>query len=66
MRSRVGNNAAGLFVLPGESVTARQRVLDPANREAVSQLDRHFTISIVDCGASLDAPANTDGPGLLR
>jgi hypothetical protein len=40
MRSRVGNNAAGLFVLAGESVTAqRRRVLDPAiYREAVSQL----------------------------
>jgi len=54
MRSRVGNNAAGLFVLAGESATGRRRVLDPAiYREAVWQLDRHFTISIVDCGASL-------------
>jgi MinD-like ATPase involved in chromosome partitioning or flagellar assembly len=62
MRSRVGNNAAGLFVLAGESVTAqRRRVLDPAiYREAVSQLDRHFTISIVDCGASLDAPVTQE------
>jgi MinD-like ATPase involved in chromosome partitioning or flagellar assembly len=62
MRSRVGNNAAGLFVLAGESVTAqRRRVLDPAiYREAVSQLDRHFTISIVDCGTSLDAPVTQE------
>jgi MinD-like ATPase involved in chromosome partitioning or flagellar assembly len=61
MRSRVGNNAAGLFVLAGESATARRRVLDPAiYREAVSQLDRHFTISIVDCGSSLDAPVTQE------
>jgi MinD-like ATPase involved in chromosome partitioning or flagellar assembly len=62
MRSRVGNNTAGLFVLAGESVTAqRRRVLDPAiYREAVSQLDRHFTISIVDCGTSLDAPVTQE------
>jgi MinD-like ATPase involved in chromosome partitioning or flagellar assembly len=61
MRSRVGNNATGLFVLAGESATARRRVLDPATyREAVSQLDRHFTISIVDCGASLDAPVTQE------
>ncbi|MGZ4562235.1 MAG: MinD/ParA family ATP-binding protein [Mycobacterium sp.] len=62
IRTRVGNNSAGLFVLPGESDTApRRRVLDPAvYREAVSQLDRHFTISIVDCGASLDAPVTQE------
>ena len=57
IRTRVGNNAAGLFVLPGESSTARRRVLDPAiYREATAQLDRHFTISIVDCGSTLDSP----------
>jgi MinD-like ATPase involved in chromosome partitioning or flagellar assembly len=57
VRSRVGNNAVGLFVLPGESSTARRRVVDPAiYREAAARLDRHFTISIVDCGSSLDAP----------
>jgi MinD-like ATPase involved in chromosome partitioning or flagellar assembly len=61
MRSRVGNNAAGLFVLSGEPATARRRVLDPAiYREAVSQLDRHFTISIADCGSSLDAPVTQE------
>jgi MinD-like ATPase involved in chromosome partitioning or flagellar assembly len=61
MRSRVGNNAVGLFVLAGEPATARRRVLDPAiYREAVLQLDRHFTISIVDCGASLDAPVTQE------
>jgi MinD-like ATPase involved in chromosome partitioning or flagellar assembly len=61
VRSRVGNNADGLFVLAGESATARRRVLDPAiYREAAATLDRHFTISIVDCGASLDAPVTQE------
>jgi MinD-like ATPase involved in chromosome partitioning or flagellar assembly len=61
VRTRVGNNDDGLFVLAGETSTARRRVLDPAiYREAASQLDRHFTISIVDCGASLDAPVTQE------
>jgi MinD-like ATPase involved in chromosome partitioning or flagellar assembly len=56
VRSRVGNNAAGLFVLAGEASTARRRVLDPAiYREATGRLDRHFTISIVDCGSTMDS-----------
>ena len=56
VRSRVGNNASGLFVLAGESSTARRRVLDPAiYREATGRLDRHFTISIVDCGSTMDS-----------
>jgi MinD-like ATPase involved in chromosome partitioning or flagellar assembly len=57
VRSRVGNNAAGLFVLAGEQSTARRRVLDPAiYREATARLDNHFTISLVDCGSTLDSP----------
>jgi MinD-like ATPase involved in chromosome partitioning or flagellar assembly len=61
IRTRVGNNAAGLFVLPGESSTARRRVLDPAvYREATARLDRHFSISIVDCGSTLDAPVTQE------
>jgi MinD-like ATPase involved in chromosome partitioning or flagellar assembly len=61
VRSRVGNNDAGLFVLPGESSTARRRVLDPAiYREAATRLDRHFTISIVDCGSTLDSPVTQE------
>jgi MinD-like ATPase involved in chromosome partitioning or flagellar assembly len=58
VRSRVGNNAAGLFVLAGESSTSpRRRVVDPAvYREATTRLDNHFTISIIDCGSTLDAP----------
>ena len=61
VRSRVGNNAAGLFVLAGEASTARRRVLDPAiYREAASRLDRHFTISLVDCGSTMDSPVTQE------
>ena len=57
MRTRVGNNTAGLFVLAGETSTARRRVLDAAiYREATSRLDDHFTISIIDCGSTMDSP----------
>lgn len=61
LRSRVGNNAAGLFVLAGESSPARRRVLDPAiYREATSRLDRYFTISIVDCSSTMDSPVTQE------
>lgn len=61
LRTRVGNNAAGLFVLAGEPPTSRRRVLDPAvYREAALRLDRHFTISIVDCGSTMDAPVTQE------
>ena len=61
VRSRVGNNAAGLFVLAGEATPARRRVLDPAiYREATSRLDRYFTISIVDCSSTMDAPVTQE------
>ncbi|AGB26836.1 ATPase involved in chromosome partitioning (plasmid) [Mycobacterium sp. JS623] len=57
MRTRVGNNSAGLFVLAGETSTARRRALDPATyREAAARLDSHFTISIIDCGTTMDSP----------
>jgi MinD-like ATPase involved in chromosome partitioning or flagellar assembly len=57
LRTQVGNNADGLFVLPGESATAQRRVLDPAiYRQATARLDRHFTISILDCGPTVDSP----------
>lgn len=56
IRARVGANSAGLFVLPGEVNPARRRTLDPAvYRAAATQLDRHFTISMVDCGSTLDS-----------
>jgi MinD-like ATPase involved in chromosome partitioning or flagellar assembly len=61
VRSRVGNNAAGLFVLAGEATPARRRILDPAiYREATSRLDRHFTISIIDCSSTMDAPVTQE------
>ena len=61
VRSRVGSNSAGLFVLAGEQNVARRRVLDPAiYREATSRLDNHFTISIIDCGSTMDAPVTRE------
>ncbi len=61
VRSRVGSNAAGLFVLAGEAAPARRRVLDPAiYREATLRLDRYFTISIVDCSSTIDAPVTQE------
>jgi MinD-like ATPase involved in chromosome partitioning or flagellar assembly len=61
IRSRVGSNKSGLFVLAGESATARRRMLDPQiYREAVAQLDRYFTLSIVDCGSTMDAPVTRE------
>jgi MinD-like ATPase involved in chromosome partitioning or flagellar assembly len=61
VRTRVGSNRAGLFVLAGDAATARRRVLDPAiYREATTQLDKHFTLSIVDCGSSLDSPVTQE------
>jgi MinD-like ATPase involved in chromosome partitioning or flagellar assembly len=61
MRTRVGNNNSGLFVLAGETSTARRRVLDAAiYREATTRLDNHFTISIVDCGSTLDSPVTQE------
>ncbi|MGZ5397471.1 MAG: nucleotide-binding protein [Mycobacterium sp.] len=61
IRSRVGNNSAGLFVLAGEGTPARRRVLDPAiYREATSRLDRYFTISIIDCSSTMDTPVTQE------
>jgi MinD-like ATPase involved in chromosome partitioning or flagellar assembly len=61
IRSRVGSNKVGLFVLAGEAATARRRVLDAdIYREATTQLDKHFTLSIVDCGSSLDSPVTQE------
>jgi MinD-like ATPase involved in chromosome partitioning or flagellar assembly len=61
IRSRVGSNKSGLFVLPGEAATARRRVLDAEiYRKATIKLDRHFTLSIVDCGSTLDSPVTRE------
>jgi MinD-like ATPase involved in chromosome partitioning or flagellar assembly len=59
--SRVGSNSAGLYVLAGEPTAGPRRVLDPAlYREATSRLDRHFTIAIVDCSSTMDAPVTQE------
>lgn len=61
VRARVGNNAAGLFVLAGEATPARRRVLDPAiYREATARLDRYFSISIIDCSSTMDSPVTQE------
>jgi MinD-like ATPase involved in chromosome partitioning or flagellar assembly len=59
--TRVGSNPAGLYVLAGEPSASTRRVLDPAiYREAALRLDRHFTISIIDCGSTMDAPVTQE------
>lgn len=59
--TRVGSNSAGLYVLAGEPPAGPRRVLDPAiYREATLRLDRHFTISIIDCGSTMDAPVTQE------
>jgi MinD-like ATPase involved in chromosome partitioning or flagellar assembly len=48
-------------VLSGEPATGPRRVLDPAiYREAALRLDRHFTISVIDCGSTMDAPVTQE------
>ena len=61
IRHRVGSNAAGLFVLAGEATPARRRVLDPAiYREAAARLDRHFSVSVIDCSSTMDSPVTQE------
>ena len=61
LRARMGRNGVGLYVLAGESPSTRRRVLDPAvYREAAGLLDRHFTISVIDCGSTMDAPVTRE------
>ena len=58
---RVGRNSAGLHVLGGEPASGPRRVLDPAiYREAALRLDRHFAISVIDCGSTMDAPVTQE------
>ncbi len=58
---RVGRNSVGLHVLAGEPASGPRRVLDPAiYREAASRLDRHFTISVIDCGSTMDSPVTQE------
>lgn len=59
--ARVGRNAVGLYVLAGEPASGPRRVLDPAiYREAAARLDRHFTISVIDCGSTMDSPVTQE------
>jgi MinD-like ATPase involved in chromosome partitioning or flagellar assembly len=59
--ARVGRNSAGLYVLGGEPTAGPRRVLDPAiYREAALRLDRHFTISVIDCGSTMDSPVTQE------
>lgn len=58
---RLGRNPAGLHVLGGEPASGPRRVLDQAiYREAARQLDRHFTISVIDCGSTMDSPVTQE------
>ncbi|MBS9535956.1 MinD/ParA family protein [Mycobacterium sp. M1] len=59
--SRIGANAVGLYVLVGEPAAGRGRTLDAAlYREAALRLDRHFAISIIDCGSTMDSPVTQE------
>ncbi len=59
--ARLGRNSAGLYVLGGEPASGPRRVLDPAiYREAALRLDRHFTISVIDCGSTMDSPVTQE------
>lgn len=59
--ARVGRNSVGLHVLAGEPASGARRVLDPAiYREAAARLDRHFTISVIDCGSTMDSPVTQE------
>ncbi len=59
--ARVGRNSVGLYVLGGEPASGPRRVLDPAiYREAALRLDRHFTISVIDCGSTMDSPVTQE------
>ncbi len=58
---RLGRNSTGLHVLGGEPASGPRRVLDPAiYREAALRLDHHFTISVIDCGSTMDAPVTQE------
>jgi MinD-like ATPase involved in chromosome partitioning or flagellar assembly len=59
--ARLGRNFTGLHVLWGQPAVGPRRVLDPAiYREAALRLDRHFAISVIDCGSTMDAPVTQE------
>lgn len=55
VRSRLGSNTAGLFVLPADS-DHRHPLIPTLYGDALARLDRHFAITIIDCGATMDSP----------
>ncbi len=55
IRSCVGENSAGLFVLPGDP-QRRYRLTPALYHDTVARLDRFFAVTIVDCGATMDTP----------
>ena len=60
---RLGRNSVGLHVLGGEPASGPRRVLDPAiYREAALRLDRHFTISVIDCWLDDGRAGHPGGP----
>lgn len=59
--ARMGRSPAGLYVLSGAPASDPRRVLDPAvYREASLRLDRHFTISVIDCGSTMESPVTQE------
>ena len=61
VRSRVGTTRQGCSSSRARPTSARRRVLDPAiYREATTQLDRYFTISIIDCSSTMDTPVTQE------
>jgi MinD-like ATPase involved in chromosome partitioning or flagellar assembly len=59
--SRMGSNRVGLYVLAGDAGVPVRRPLDPAlYRETATRLERHFAISVIDCGSTMDAPVTRE------
>ena len=56
VRSRVGNNSAGLSCSPANRARPGDGCSIPrSTARPPARLDRHFTISIVDCGSTMDS-----------
>jgi MinD-like ATPase involved in chromosome partitioning or flagellar assembly len=55
IRSHLGHNRSGLYVLPGGPLQ-RHRLNPKLYIDALARLDRHFAVTVVDCGATMDSP----------
>jgi MinD-like ATPase involved in chromosome partitioning or flagellar assembly len=55
VRSHLGANRSGLFVLPGDPLQ-HQRLSPALYSEVLLRLARYFAVTIVDCGATMDSP----------